>query len=230
MAVNFGKQIGPLPLGAWIAVVGGGLGIAYWSYSKGGTQPTIVDDTSGQSGVGDGSTSQWTPTSPPSTAGGGDDASILTNETWSVRAINWLIAQGYDASESDSAIRKYIAGNDPAPSVKEYMLQTLALQHFGSPPQPLPPAVNPPPGGGTGNTPPPATGAPPSPAFQDVKAGWAVNQWIRDVQKGYGSAGGNKSFSWAKFILWNPQANLNINWHGASEAHTFLRNATYRIR
>jgi hypothetical protein len=234
MAIDLGKQIGPLPLGAWIAVVGGGLGLAYYSYSKTGAGPTIVDDTGSQPGVGDGSVSQWTPTAPPSTSPGvGDDTAPTTNEAWGVRAINWLIAQGYDASESDSAIRKYLAGNDPQPSVRQYVLQGLALTHFGSPPQPLPPGMNEnPPGGNppiTTPPPPPGGGAPPGPKYQQVFNGWKVNQWIRDVQKGHGSAGGNPNFSYSKLIAWNPGAVLNISWRGSSEEHNFIKAATYRI-
>lgn len=144
--MDLGKQVGPLPLGAWIVVVGGGLGLAAYGYNRSGTtgsQPSVVDP-----GTGDGSVGGWTPTTPASggdTGSGGDSSTVATNEAWGVRAINWLIAQGYDAAESDSAIRKYIAGNDPAPSIKEYVLQSLALQHFGSPPSPLPPPLTPPP-------------------------------------------------------------------------------------
>lgn len=175
MAIDLGKQIGPLPLGAWVAVVGGGLGLAFYAYRTQNTAPTIVDDTSGQSGVGDGSVSSWVPTTPPTTAPGGDDAKPTTNEAWAVQAINWLIAQGYDATTSDSAIRKYIAGNDPGPSLQEYMLQGLALKHFGSPPQPLPPpltappTIPPPPPAPTPTPtppPPPPAPAPPPPAAQ----------------------------------------------------------------
>jgi hypothetical protein len=156
--VDLGKQVGPLPLGAWIVVVGGGLGIAYWSYTRGSGPPTVVDDTSSPSGVGDGSVGGFTPTTPGSTgdAGGSVDTGIVTtNEAWAVRSINWLIAQGYDATESDSAIRKYIAGNDPQPSIKEYVLQGMALARFGSPPSPLPPPLTP------GPTIPPPVSVPP---------------------------------------------------------------------
>lgn len=180
MAVDFGKQVGPLPLGAWIAVVAGGLGLAYYSYRMQATkEPTIVDDTSGQPGVGDGSVSSWVPASPPSTAPGGTAPVITTNEQWAKAAIDWLIAEGYDATLSDSAIRKYIAGNDPGPSIQEYALQRLALQHFGSPPQPLPPSLTPPPvipaPTPTPTPPPPApTPVPPAP----VQLRWfTVTPW-----------------------------------------------------
>lgn len=143
MALDLGKQVGPLPLGAWVAVVGGGLGLAYYAKQHSGT-PTPVTDTSGQAGVGDGSTGGWVPTT-PGTSTDITEPAPATNEAWAVKCINWLIAQGYDASVSDSAMRKYIAGNEPAPSAQEYVLQGLALTHFGSPPNPLPPSYNPPP-------------------------------------------------------------------------------------
>ena len=56
MAFDFSKQVGPLPMGAWIAVVGGGLGLGYYTYRQqnAAAAPTVVDNTSGQTGVGDG--------------------------------------------------------------------------------------------------------------------------------------------------------------------------------
>lgn len=158
MALDLAKQVGPLPLGAWIVVVGGGLGLAYYGYRNQSGPAIVVPDTSGDPGVGDGSTGGgWLPTNPPSNPGSVGPTVITTNEEWGVAAINWLIAQGYNPAVSDSAIRKYLAGNDPKPSIQEYTLQGLALARFGSPPQPLPPAVNNPPT----STPPPATPKPP---------------------------------------------------------------------
>lgn len=170
MAVDLGKQVGPLPLGAWYAVVAGGLGIALYTYkqqNKAATNtPTVVDDTSGQPGVGDGSVGGWTSTQPSSDTT--TSVTYTTNEQWEIAAVNWLIAQGYDPAVADSAMRKYIAGNDPAPSLQERMLQTLAIGHLGAPPQPLPPSPNPDPTvPSTPLTPapnPPSTPAQPSPA------------------------------------------------------------------
>lgn len=142
MALDLGKQIGPLPLGAWVVVVGGGLGIALYARKQSADEANAgpVEDVSGQPGVGDGSVGGWVPTQP--SAGTGDVAPTTptTNEDWGTRAINYLIAQNYDPLVSDSAIRKYLAGNYPQPSVSEYALQRIALARFGSPPQPLPPS------------------------------------------------------------------------------------------
>src|SRR3954470_21765554 len=156
MAVDLGKQVGPLPVGAWIVVVGSGLGLAYYGYRQ-QEQPKVseVDNTSGDAGVGTGAVGGWIQTNPQ--ASDTIDVAVTTNEQWGVRAINWLIGQGYPAAVSDSAIRKYLAGNDPKPSIQEFTLQGIALSHFGSPPQPLLPSVNEPPV----SVPPPVTQKPP---------------------------------------------------------------------
>lgn len=142
--LDLSKQVGPLPMGAWIAVIGGGLGIA-WYVNKQSSAVAADTTPAVDPGVGDGSLGGgWVSTQPPATGDGGP-VGPETNEAWAVQAINWLIAQGYDATTADSAIRKYIAGSDPALSIKEYALLSLALAKFGSPPNPLPPPVNGPP-------------------------------------------------------------------------------------
>lgn len=167
--IDLSKQVGPLPVGAWIAVIGGGLGLAYYTYrqqnSTTGT-PTTVTDTSGQPGVGDGSVGGWTSTQPSS--GTTTAITYTTNEQWETACVNWLIAQGYDPVVADSAMRKYIAGNDPAPSLQERMLQSLALAKFGAPPSPLPPSANPDPT----IPPPPVVTPPPPPPPVQTPPGW----------------------------------------------------------
>jgi hypothetical protein len=170
MAVDLGKQVGPLPVGAWIVVVGSGLGLAYYGYRNQDPKVSEVgtDNVSGDAGVGTGAVGGWTQTGPP-TNDAIADVTVTTNEQWGVRAINWLIGQGYPAAVSDSAIRKYLAGNDPKPSIQEFTLQGIALSHFGSPPQPLPPAVNEPPVSvppPVSQKPPPVVNNPPAKSFK----------------------------------------------------------------
>jgi hypothetical protein len=136
------KQAGPLPVGAWVAVVGTGLGIAY--YSKKNKAPTGVvleqyRDTSPQDGVGMGGS--WLAVTPPTTAPAG--VVIDTNEKWASQCISWLIAEGYNANVADAAMRKYIIAEKP--STQEYVLQGLALQHYGPPPFPIPSVPDAPP-------------------------------------------------------------------------------------
>lgn len=138
--MDLGKQVGPLPLGAWVAVVAGGLGIALWSRNQGSNDPTVVEDTSGTPGVGEGGSGQWVNVDPPKDSGSGA-ITYDTNEAWGVAAINWLIAQGYNSGIANSAITKGLMGgtdiNGTKMSVQEWALWSLALAHLGSPPQPV---------------------------------------------------------------------------------------------
>lgn len=166
--LDLGKQVGPLPLGAWIVVVGGGLGIALWTRNKGTADPVVTEDTSGDAGVGTGP--GWVAVPPPSgNPVGSDTPTYETNEAWGTAAINWLIAQGYNAGLAVSAITKALAGGQDTSgnkmSIQEWTLWTLALTKMGSPPYPV--NVSPPttgvPGPGGGGNPPPGTNPPPGP-------------------------------------------------------------------
>lgn len=175
MAVDLGKQYGPLPLGAWVAVVGGGLGIAWYTRQRGGTQTVYTEDGSGTPGVGTGAVSTWIQNTPPA-----DDSVSkppATNEEWARLAINYLIAQGYDPALSDTAIRKYLESTQL--SLSENALVKIALAKLGAPPVPLPAPPDqptPPPasggGGGGGTTPPPVTQPPPSQVRWVVVTPW----------------------------------------------------------
>jgi hypothetical protein len=135
--LDLGKKVGPLPLGAWIVVVAGGLGIAW--YTRRGTSSgdtTTVDDTSGQAGVGDGSVGGWSSTSAgtTSTSTTGVDAPT-TNEEWAYRATQYLIGIGMNSASAQSATNKYIA--EQQLSVSEYSMIQLALISIGPLPSPL---------------------------------------------------------------------------------------------
>lgn len=147
MALDFGKMYGPLPLGAWAAVVAGGVGIMFYTRSQesAATDPTMQpEDTSGTPGVGEGGSGMyWQDVAPPDTSGVAPGAPV-DNDAWGVQAVNYLIAQGYDPAVSDSAIRKYLGAEKV--SSQEYALIKVALAHLGSPPVPLPPPVFAPPG------------------------------------------------------------------------------------
>lgn len=136
--LDLGKQVGPMPLGAWIVVVAGGLGIAYWTKSHGNV-PETVTDTGGQPGVGDGTVGGWVPTSPQTGTDGGNAAgnkAPTTNEEWAYQAKQVLIGLGYPATTVSSAIDKYV--NGLTPSVQEYTLVGIALAKVGPLPQALP--------------------------------------------------------------------------------------------
>ena len=158
--MDLGKQVGPLPLGAWIAVVGGGLAIAYWQRNAGssasGEDPST--DTSSDGTVNDsGAGGSWIAVPPPTTGTDSGKVTYESNEQWGQAAINWLIAQGYNPGLSSSAITKALNGgvdiSGNKMSVQEWSLWSLALTKFGSPPYPVnvPPPTSVP---GTPNTPP----------------------------------------------------------------------------
>lgn len=152
--LDLGQQIGPLPLGAWIAVVGGGLAIAYLSRNSAASEePEIVEDTGSPEGVGEGPGWQYVP--PTENNSGEEEQEYASNEAWGQAAINWLIAQGYQPGISSSAITKALAGGEDTGgnkmSAQEWSLWSLALRELGSPPYPVnvsPPTV------GTPTTPP----------------------------------------------------------------------------
>lgn len=164
--IDLGKQMGPLPLGAWIAVVGGGLAIAYWQRNAGSSEVEVVEDTGSPEGVGEGP--GWIAVPPPSTSPGDSDSiTYESNEAWGQAAINWLIAQGYSPGISSSAITKALNGgvdiDGNKMSIQEWSLWSLALTKFGSPPYPV--NVAPPtnvPGPVTPNPDPPVVKPPPT--------------------------------------------------------------------
>lgn len=138
--MDLGKQYGPLPLGAWVAVVAGGLGIALWTKNNhAADEPVITDDVSGDAGVGTGGSGMWTDLDVPTTGSGG--ATYASNEAWGTAAINWLIAQGYSPGLSNSAVTKALAGGVDIEgnkmSIQEWSLWTLVLLNMGSPPYPV---------------------------------------------------------------------------------------------
>lgn len=165
--IDFGKQIGPLPLGAWVAVVGGGLAIAYWNRNNGSSDEVeIVEDTGSPEGVGEGP--GWTAVPPPGMPPTDSTSPTYeSNEAWGQAAINWLIAQGYSPGISSSAVTKALNGgvdyDGRKMSIQEWSLWSLALTKFGSPPYPVnvapptsvPGPINPP-------TQPPPTNPPPT--------------------------------------------------------------------
>lgn len=150
------KQAGPLPVGAWIGVVGGGLAIG-WYFSKNTAKNNAANPTAQvpltDPGVGSGG-GQFV-YDPPTAVDNPNNNAITDNATWARRAINWLIAQGYDPGTAQSAVSKFVNGTNR--TLTEQTLINLALIEFGAPPEnvPLPETpVTPPP---TTTNPPPGT-------------------------------------------------------------------------
>lgn len=147
--------VGPLPLGAWVVIVGAGLGVNMYLRRNPGAPPVEVE-AGPEPGVGLGG--NWIPTQP---GGGGSTEEVSkpkTNEEWGAAATRWLIAKNYDPNTADSAVRKYLISGQL--TVAEYAMIGIALAGLGPPPYPLgepaPPPNNPnnpppsPPSGGSG--------------------------------------------------------------------------------
>lgn len=163
-------------MGAWVVVVVGGLGIALYTRRNSSTavaEPTVVDNTSGDAGVGTGAVGGWVSTSPTPA---GPIAVPTTNDEWGAMVENGLIARNYPANTVDGMVRKYIAGQTSNMSPAEYALLAVALATFGGPPQILPPDTGTPPV----TVPPTAT---PSPTPVTNMYTMRVGQTMYDVEK-----------------------------------------------
>lgn len=127
MAENIlAKQVGPLPIGAWVAVVGGGLVLAFYanrSQGGGGTQDDVL---LAEPGVGEGGT-QIIDTPPVFTGG-----AIETLDQWVNRAILYLIGQGKNPLAANNAVKKYATGQEL--NQDEQALVNLAIAGVGLPP------------------------------------------------------------------------------------------------
>lgn len=148
---DLGKKVGPLPVGAWIAVVVGGLGIAWYINRNSGGGGSIF-------GGGQGSESVALPDSDVGTGGGqfissppttvdNTPQSYETNDQWARAAILHLLSEGKDPVKATSAVNKYIA--ELAVTAEEQAMIGLAIQALGPPPTlptnpPAPPVVEPP--------------------------------------------------------------------------------------
>jgi hypothetical protein len=80
---DMGKMLGPLPVGAWVAVVGGGLGFMLYTRSH---APATGTDTGGGSPldtVGNGAVGGWQGTGPATADPGGTNVGTITdNQSW----------------------------------------------------------------------------------------------------------------------------------------------------
>jgi len=150
---QLGKMYGPLPLGAWIIVVGGGLAFALYQRN----QSTATDDSSdwtdtdtdpnvGLGGVPAGYTYTGDDTdddSDDSTSTGTGSSYVITdNESWGQAATNELIALGYDSAAAAAAIGVYMNGGSP--TATQWAMIRVALTRVGAMPSPVPTQNNPP--------------------------------------------------------------------------------------
>lgn len=151
---SLGKQVGPLPLGAWVIVVGGGLGIAWWT-RKNGSSPTDTSSdptpVSLDDAVGAGASGFTNSNALPATANVGQPT---TNDQWASLALTWAASNtSYSLTAVSNAISKYFAGTQR--TIAEDTILNSIFREVGAPPTPGPeapyaPDPTPPATGGTG--------------------------------------------------------------------------------
>lgn len=151
-APDLGKMVGPLPLGGWVLVIGGGLGVAYVANrNRGNSQPAgdVVDDASGafsyyddgNTGIGPsgvlGALDEAPPSSGPVTV-----PAPTTNTEWSRLVYAELVGRGFQALAVSRALAVYLNGDRLTTQQAAIIDAALRLQ-WGLPPDP-PPASPPP--------------------------------------------------------------------------------------
>jgi len=154
ISAELGKMYGPLPLGAWIAVVGGGLAFALYQRNQSQSTPDSSDwtDTDTDPGVGlggvpagytyTGGDDDDTDTDDDTSDGSGQSYSITDNASWGRAATNELIGLGYDSAAAATAIGVYMNGGSP--TATQWALIRVALSRVGAMPDPVPTQNNPP--------------------------------------------------------------------------------------
>lgn len=141
MAIDFGKMIGPLPLGAWVVIVGGGLGYGYYEYSKGNTgsssSSSSTPDLSSNNGVGTGGSGMyWQDVNPLDNPTSSSSQSPTDNTSWGQQVENYLIARGFNPSTVDNAVNQYLYGTTKLNSELSSLIG-LGIAQYGAPPQPI---------------------------------------------------------------------------------------------
>lgn len=144
LADTLAKPVGPLPLGAWIAVVGGGMGIAWYSNRNGGSGSTPPEDDVllAEPDVGEGAPDPiFVPARPVE-----PDEEYVTFDGWIAKAIRQAAALKASPLEIERALRKY--GRGDRLTQKEAALVNRVIQLIGPAPEgeiTEPPSVIPPP-------------------------------------------------------------------------------------
>lgn len=134
--MDLGKMMGPLPMGAWLAVIAGGLGIGYFVNSRKSSSDGAAVLPDSDVGVGGGG---WVSVPAPTAPTTPTTEEKPTNVTWGQKVTNWLISPPQSATPTvaENAVRKYLYGQNL--SFAENALMNRALLQFGPPPEPLPP-------------------------------------------------------------------------------------------
>lgn len=136
------KKVGPLPVIAWVGVLGAAGFYVYKTRkgaSSGGTVP--ADDGSGTvSATGSGSYSPVGAGSGSNPGSGTTDTPtrFTDNQAWATAAISYLVGLGYEGTQVNQAVQKYLASL-PLTSSQSGMVN-LAILKMGATPEVVAPA------------------------------------------------------------------------------------------
>ena len=141
MAIDLGRMYGPLPLGAWLAAVGGGLGLMLYTRRQAASNAPVNPDAAPQDigttpGVGVGGSGQWTSLNPPANGSADTGTAPQTNDEWALQTIAKMIGSGYSPIKVNSGITKFLG--QQTLDAQEEAIVSEALRRFGSPPIPVP--------------------------------------------------------------------------------------------
>jgi hypothetical protein len=163
------KKAGPLPVWAWVGIAGGGIGFFYLR-KKNTVQAPTAADVAGSSDTGFGTTTQGVGGQSATVNGGTTTVTTAPadNQSWSVKAQNMLIAQGFDPATVALALSNYLGGNNLTP--QQQAIVSEALRDAGPTPEPVPPPVT------AAPTPTPITPTSPTPTSTYSPAQWSAGQ------------------------------------------------------
>jgi hypothetical protein len=124
LMATLGKQVGPLPLGAWLAVVGGGLGIAWYAQrSQGGAADTGDDETQlAEAGVGEG-TAAFIPAAEVSQPA----PTVETLDEWINKAVRAAVSIGASPLQIEQALRLYAKGEKLSSTQEQIVNRVITL-------------------------------------------------------------------------------------------------------
>ena len=135
---DMGKMVGPLPLGAWIVIVGIGVSVVVFTRRSGQIveEPAIYNDTSPVPGVGVGGSGMWQDLTVPTTSDNSTASATPTdNDEWAKLGLNQAIGLGYNPTQSDYAIRQYLSGG--VLDTQSTSIINSILRSLGAPPSSL---------------------------------------------------------------------------------------------
>lgn len=140
---DLGQMVGPLPLGGWLVVVGGGVGLAVLGRKK-----TAAADTAAAAPAPADTTGWFTPaagsitggTVPLVTNGATTTADTIktpapvSNDEWAREVMIVLVGRGYGAFATQNTLSKYLEGRQL--TAEEQIIVEAALRAKGPPPMP----------------------------------------------------------------------------------------------